>query len=164
LKTLITCLLIFTPLLAFGVVDIDPRKDRPLSDVQAAAIATNVALVQKQMATISHIDFNFSGESVEWLDSFIERNRAKPSTSKIHDVLSAYLGESIRIQYKCSWVVSNDDIALRCPSELLLFPFTKIEKQFANGHEDSIFAFFQAVPQLIKNAKSNSTDSSNNIK
>lgn len=140
--------------------DVNVVKDRlppeqPLSEDLAAAISENVRLVQEQMSSISDADFNFSVESIKWLDGFIERNRKTTSDpSKLASALGSYLGETINVRFHCSWVMVGDVPAVWCPGDLLLFPISKTEKQYQNGENDSIYAFFQTVLALSRQASS----------
>jgi len=131
-----------------------PLPTRPLTAEEQAAITHNVELVQKQMEPLSHLSFNFTDASIKWLDGFIERNRSHESASRLQQVLASYLGETIRVQFNCSWVGSEESIALSCPGNLMLFPFTKVAKQFSSGHDDSIYAFYQSVPTLTAQTSS----------
>jgi hypothetical protein len=133
------------------------REERPLPEDQVAAIAANSALVQKQMGAATHIDFNYTIESIKWLDAFIETTRVHRTDSKLADVVGAYLGETIRVRYACAWVDFRGAFALRCPEGVVLFPMAKTAKQFANGHEDSVYSFYLAIPQLISAAAREST-------
>jgi hypothetical protein len=126
---------------------------RELTQEEQSAISRNVSLVQAQMGTLSHVDFKFSEASIKWIDGFIERNRSRPSTSTLEQVIASYLGETIRVNFHCAWVGIDEGIGLNCPGDLMLFPFSKVSKQFQSGHEHSIYAFYREIPKLIASAR-----------
>ncbi|MGJ7528406.1 hypothetical protein [Variovorax sp. GB1P17] len=121
-----------------------------ITPAQIASIEANAKSVQDRLGPISGVDFNFTPESVKWLDGYIERTRSKiPDASGISQVLGSYLGEAMRRTYGCTWVGSEGQVALQCEPEFIVFPFNKVAKQFANGGEDSIFSFYETAGILL---------------
>jgi hypothetical protein len=117
---------------------------------QLSTIAANVKSVQDRLGPISGVDFNFTPESVKWLDGYIERTRSKlPDPSGLVQVLGSYLGETMRRNYGCTWIGTEGQVALQCEAEFIVFPFNKVSKQFANGSGDSIFSFYETAGILL---------------
>jgi len=152
--TLFLALLVFLPRVSH-CAEADPALQfRPLTEKETAGIRHNAALVQERMGPLSKVDFsNFSEESIEWLDGFIERNRKNGPTEKLEQVIAAYVGEAIRVNFKCEWVGVNEGIGLQCPGEVTVLPLNKVSKQFESGHEHSVYDFYRLVPTLIKEAR-----------
>lgn len=125
-------------------------RESSITPAQLASIEANTKSVQDRLGPISGVDFNFTPESVKWLDGYIERTRTKvPDTSVLAQVLGSYLGEAIRREYGCAWIGDEGQVALKCESGFVVFPFNKVAKQFANGGGDSIFSFYETTRILL---------------
>lgn len=100
-------------------------------------------------------DLGYDEDSVRWLDGYIERARLRPSNdqwkSAIHS-MGAFLGECTIRSLGGHWSrhEHGSGVALH---EGLVFPLTKVAKQFANGAEsgDSILGFYQVCKSLSSN-------------
>lgn len=124
----------------------DSEKPRQLA-AQIAAIEANAKLVQDRIGATSGVDFDFTPESVKWLDGFIERTRTGVTNpAGLTQVLGSYLGEAIRRKYNCTWMQGG---SLQCDTGFFLHPFGKVAKQLANGSEDSIYSFYEVIPVLL---------------
>ncbi len=130
---------------AQGPVEHD-QKPRQLA-TQIAAIEANAKLVQERIGVTSGVDFNFTPESVKWLDGFIERTRTGVTNpAGLTQVLGSYFGEAIRKQYNCTWMQGG---SLECEAGFFVHPFNKVAKQLANGSEDSIYSLYENIPVLL---------------
>jgi hypothetical protein len=122
------------------------------------AITANVQLAIEKLGPLSEIDFGLNRESVEWVEGFIERQRARPDfdpdkASGLATVLGAFLGECIAAEVGGEWRLREEDggwgVELRENS--FAFPFAKVEKQLRNGLDagDSILGFYDTAVNTI---------------
>lgn len=120
----------------------------------------NARLVVRQLGPLSGIDFGLNRESVEWVEGFIERQRARPdfdadSVGGLVDTLGSFLGECIAANTGGAWRWSDEQQALGVafPAGGMAFPFAKVRKLFLHGLEagESISSFYDvAVDYLAK--------------
>ncbi len=115
-------------------------------------IQANAELVIRQFPDQ---ELGYDERSVEWLDGFIERQRLRLEPDKfagISQTLGSFLGECICRNFAGRWeenehgaavVFSGDNGGNAC------FPINKVEKQFANGADDSVLSFYQTIPVLF---------------
>lgn len=116
-------------------------------------IKANAELVIKQLGTLSGIEFGYNIESVAWVDSFIEHQRNCSDQNIIDgliNTLGSYLGECIIKCYGGYWQNINGAWCVCFDEKNMAFPFTKVNKQFTNGQEDSIKSFFELIPVMFK--------------
>ena len=152
--TLFLALFVFLPRVSHCAETNSALQFRPLTQTETAGIQHNTALVQERIGPLSKADFsNFSEESIEWLDGFIERNRKNGPSEKLEQVIASYVGEAIRVNFKCEWVGINEGVGLQCPGEVTVLPLNKVSKQFESGHENSVYDFYRLIPTLIKEAR-----------
>src|SRR5215510_9277367 len=105
-------------------------------------------MVVEQFSALSGLErFGFDAPSVEWIDGFIERQRVRDDVSpefagKMVSVLGSYLGECIIRSYGGHWVFADDGWRVEFDQKNAVYPFAKVEKQFANGRDggDSIYS------------------------
>ena len=129
--------------------------DTEIND-QREAILANAKIVRDWAKEQLDVDLALDGESVKWLDGYIERNREgfdAVTKDRMVSLFGSYLGEALIQsiggewqQYKGTWCVSIDE-------NQRAFPFNKVAKQFENGSADSIYAFFTMIP-LVMNIES----------
>jgi hypothetical protein len=114
-------------------------------------IAANAAHV---IAAFSDNEIGFDERSVEWIDGYIERNREywdKDLRASLENTLGSFLGECIRHNFGGNWEMKEDGLAIMFDARNGVFPFNKINKQIANGAEDSISSFYTSIPLIFKN-------------
>lgn len=96
--------------------------------------------------------FGYNAQSLEWLDGYIEETRGLERTSEeleaLERVIGAYLGECMIATYGGKWEKSEDGWGVTINDSLTVFPFRKVAKQFAYGHENSIYSMFGMIPNL----------------
>ena len=119
---------------------------------QLEDIRANAELVVKTFSETNEVNLGFDKESVEWLDGYIERNRAgwtDETAEKLSSVLGSFLGECIRVNYGGEWSETENGLAVAFDDGNATFPFNKIEKQIKNGSEDSIASFYNSISVLF---------------
>lgn len=116
------------------------------------AIAANVRLVIEQLGPISEVEFGLNPESVEWVEGYVERQRARPdltaeSRQRMADVLGSFLGECIVAATGGSWHRSEQggQWGVLLPGGGEAFPMAKMRKLFDSGLAggDSIVSFYR---------------------
>lgn len=132
-----------------------------MTDNQVDLIKKNAQLVIEQLGPLSGIDFGLNRDSVEWVEGFIERQRAREdfdadNAGKLANVLGSFLGECIIANAGGEWQLSNPHGSAIAFEEVegCAYPFTKVEKLFRNGLEggDSILSFYDTA-QLLAQGK-----------
>lgn len=119
-------------------------------------ILANAELVIEQFKGPSDLeDFGFNEPSVEWVDGFIERQRAREGigpefVDRLVNILGCFLGECIIRCYGGRWARGDDGWRVEFNEENAAYPFAKVGKQFANGSEDSVYSFFTAIPIVFR--------------
>ncbi len=119
----------------------------PLTQDVQVSIETNTTLAVASFSKLSGYNFDYSKKSIEWLNGFIERNSTEEPGTLV-DVVGSYLGEAIVKTYNGKWVLFNGVPAVELGENLVVFPLSKVEKHFVNGPEDSVLAFYNAIPEL----------------
>jgi len=115
------------------------------------AIAENVV---SQMRKELGVELKYDKESIEWLDSYIDRIRPqlkKGSYTGLAMSLGAYVGETIIATYGGRWdyFPKLDQWGIRFGEQSGAFPFSKVYKQLAYGEVESILSFFTMLPRII---------------
>jgi len=115
----------------------------------------NAELVIEQLGPLSGLEFGYTAESVAWVDQFIEQQRSRfvldeNAISGLVDTLGSFLGESIIRCFGGAWRNFNEEWCVCFDAENMVFPFSKVQKQFTNGQTDSIKSFFELIPVLFK--------------
>jgi hypothetical protein len=126
-------------------------------------VRANAALVVEKFGRQSGLDpFAYTPESIDYLDGFLERQRAlvtasEASVNKFVSLLGAYLGECIIATYGGQWQESPEglSISIRTATHYhVLRPFHKVYKRIANGSEDSLtFYFREFIPHVLAHAE-----------
>lgn len=118
------------------------------------AIRQNAEVVVKHFASQLDVELGYNSDSVKWLDGYIERNRKEmrqETRDKLINIFGSFLGECIKSEFGGNWTFSENGFGIEFPTKTMAFPFNKVEKQFLNGSEDSIYSFFTAIPFIIAN-------------
>ncbi|HEX8458658.1 MAG TPA: hypothetical protein VF656_15285 [Pyrinomonadaceae bacterium] len=122
-------------------------------------IKQNAELVIRQMSQVSGFDFGYDAQSVAWLDGYIERRRVRADITPevvngLVSVFGSYLGECVIRCYGGYWENEDGQWRVSFDRANAVYPFTKVQKQFQNGPEDSIKSFFEVIPVVFTPASS----------
>jgi len=126
-------------------------------DNQIESIKKNADLVIKQFSPLSGIEFGLNRDSVEWVEGFIERQRAREdfdlkNSERLIDVLGSFLGECIIANSGGEWRESETHgLGVGFPDGNFCYPFNKVGKMFRNGLAggDSILGFYDTTVDFI---------------
>lgn len=126
-------------------------------DNQIESIKKNADLVIKQFASLSGIEFGLNRDSVEWVEGFIERQRAREdfdlnNSGRLIDVLGSFLGECIIANSEGEWRVSETHgLDVGFADGNVCYPFNKMGKMFRDGLAggDSILSFYDTTVNFI---------------
>jgi hypothetical protein len=134
-------------------------------DERVTLIKKKAALAISNLGPLSDVaQFGLNRESVEWVEGYIERQRAQPGydakiVSGLVNVLGSFLGECVIAATGGSWQWSEE---MNAPGILFgnntyVFPFVKVGKLFANGLEggDSILSFYDIAVDYVATGKLN---------
>jgi hypothetical protein len=120
------------------------------------AIETAVEMLIQSLGKRSKMNFGYNGESVEWLEGYIDELRDKgvfKDEKFKHNVAFAYgafLGQSIVHCYGGFWAFRKEHGLCVCfPNGAVALPLQKPLKQIENGMEDGIANFFYMVPIVL---------------
>nr|WP_294935092.1 hypothetical protein [uncultured Flavobacterium sp.] len=100
----------------------------------------------------TQLSLKYNAESVKYLEGFIERVKIEMTEEELKGLInscSAFLGECIIKNFGGQWVNHDDEMAIAFDDENKIFPLTKVEKQFKNGLEDSIYSFYNAIQKVF---------------
>ena len=117
-------------------------------------IKENAGLVIEQMRPIGGYEFGYDLKSVEWLDDYIqlERVRSDFTPGRLQELIEkfgSYLGECIIWCYGGHWENESGRWRVSFDDGNAVYPFSKVQKQFENGAEDSIKSFFDTIPAIF---------------
>jgi hypothetical protein len=120
-------------------------------------IKANAELVIKQMGQVSGFDFGYDAESIAWLDGYIQRQRARTDITPelvqgLVNVFGSYLGECVIKCYGGYWENEDGEWRVSFNESNAVYPFSKVQKQFENGAEDSIKSFFEVIPIVFESS------------
>jgi hypothetical protein len=107
-----------------------------------------VATFRKQLSR----ELAFDQSGVEWIDGYIERVRESFPPDRRRGLVSnlgAFVGQCIICSFGGEWVEQDGWWGVQVTDRFWACPFTKIEKQFQNGVEDSVGSFFRCIPALV---------------
>lgn len=131
-----------------------------MSDDERQAIATNVQLAVDRLGQLTGFPFGLDRRSVEWVDGFIERQRARPdfdvtAVDGLIGVLGAHLGECLVVATAGAWHRDENGWGVRLLNGTVAFPFAKVRKQFERGRSDgeSIFSFYEILVDYVATGK-----------
>jgi hypothetical protein len=100
------------------------------------------------------VELGYDRKSVEWLDGYIERNRAEftgEQRERLVFAFGAFLGEAIITTYGGEWTYDEEyGWVVDVQKRITAFPFETTGEQFENGQEDSIASFFRVIPTLME--------------
>jgi hypothetical protein len=123
-------------------------------------IRANAVLVVREMADLSGAAHGFTSEGVAWITGFIERQRLAitPDNSRgLVNVLGCYLGEAIIAAVPgAEWAEDpNGALGIVFPNGDMAFPFSKVEKQLADGLEsgESVLSFYNISVNYVAAGK-----------
>ena len=120
------------------------------------------ATVIEQFGPLSEIEFGFNRASVEWVEGFVGRWRARsdpanPVSEGLVNAFGSFLGECILSATAGKWDWSEQQKAwgILFPSGAWAFPFAKVWKLFENGIEggDSIVSFYNVAVNFVAPGK-----------
>ena len=125
-------------------------------DPRLAMIRANAALVLAELGPLAGAGFGYDPGSVAFVDGYIDRQRTRitdpDKVASLVSVIGSWLGEAIIAAAGGAWDVhERDEIGIRFANGDWCFPFSKVAKQFAHGHEggDSILGFYNFSIDLI---------------
>lgn len=124
-------------------------------------IRANAELVVQHMSQHAGFELDYDESSIEWLDGLIERQRVKDdfdleTNRGLSDKLGCFLGEALCVNLGGEWQQTEYGLGVVFSDGNTAFPFTKVEKQFANGSDDSIFSFYRTALTLFGNSQPDS--------
>ncbi|MCK2215460.1 hypothetical protein MF672_016925 [Actinomadura sp. ATCC 31491] len=120
-------------------------------------IQANVELAIEQLGPLADAGFGLNRESVEWVEGFIERQRARPGfdperVDGLVGVLGSFLGACVAAGAGGRWHCSDEGgWGVLLPDGSTAFPFTKVRKQLRDGVEggESIASFYRVAVDFI---------------
>lgn len=142
------------PLESIGQPEMEPlAPEKPVSPEERAEqlrrIREDAALVTSICTNLTGTDFDFGVQSVTRVDGYIERLRRAALSTAARDELVAYLGaflgEAIIARYGGAWAADKYGWHIRFDEENRAYPFSKTEKHFRFGAEDSILVFYRSI-------------------
>ena len=102
--------------------------------------------------TRKQLNLKYNLESVKFLEGFIERVKSEMTEEELKGLINsctAFLGECIVRNYGGNWLNTNGEMSVAFDNENKVFALTKVEKQFKNGLEDSIYSFYISIPAIF---------------
>jgi len=118
---------------------------------KASELHEDAQLVIEVISDKEDVRLDFSADSILWLDTYIDRHRAKLNEGDktvLREKFGAFLGETIRRHYGGQWVKGNGNhwmIAFGEQSQAS--PFDMISDHLDN--QTSLTQFFQHIPDHI---------------
>lgn len=104
--------------------------------------------------TRQRLELEYDSNSIKFLEGFIERikiNFEKEERDGLITSCGAFLGETIIKNYGGEWEEdSNGVTCIKFDDKNVAYPFAKVEKQFENGLEDSVYYFFSVIPSIFE--------------
>ncbi len=112
----------------------------------------NAEMVIENLSQHAGFELGFNEESVEWIDGFIERQRAREGFEPggLLNTLGSFLGECMCQELGGKWKHQpNGQLAVEFSDGNAAFPFNKVQKHFDNGEEESILSFYQSAAVIF---------------
>ncbi len=111
----------------------------------------NAEMVIENLSQHAGFELGFNEESVEWIDGFIERQRAREGEpGGLVNTIGSFLGECMCRKLGGEWKPQpNGQLAVEFSDGNAAFPFNKVQKHFDNGEEDSILSFYQSAAVIF---------------
>ena len=102
----------------------------------------------------TQLNLRYDADSVKFIEGFIERNKSNFDTEEskgLINALGSFLGHCIIENYGGLWQVDKDNgsVAIVFDDNNKAYPFAKVAKQFDNGLEDSVYAFYSVIPTVF---------------
>jgi hypothetical protein len=113
----------------------------------------SAALLVETMKNVAGVSLSYDETSVAWLEGYIERQRtpgAPGARQSLTSLIGSFLGECIRRQFGGEWVENEFGWAVCFDRQNCIFPFNKVQKQFAHGSDESILSFYRSIPVMFK--------------
>jgi hypothetical protein len=137
-----------------------------MDDEELRQIEANVRLAIEQLGPLGDVDFGLNSESVQWVEGFIERQRARDdfdvaNVGGLVGVLGSFLGACVIAGTGARWHRGDDQrLGVLFPNGSIAFPFAKVEKQFGEGLAggDSISSFYRIAVDFVATGKLAETD------
>jgi hypothetical protein len=103
----------------------------------------------------TQLNLKYDIDSIKFIEGFIERNKSsfgKEETKGLINSLGAFLGQCIIENYGGQWQLDNEmgTMAVVFDDKNKAYPFSKVNKQFDNGLEDSLYSFYTIIPTIFK--------------
>ena len=124
-------------------------------------LRANADLVVRTMRDGFDTELSFDHAGVEWIDGYINDLRGVLAAERrpaVVDRLASFVGECIIRTYGGVWVEKEGWWGVRVSERIWACPFSKIEKQFENGPEDSVASFFRCIPILDRHLGEDQTE------
>lgn len=129
-----------------------------MSHNEIELLKKNADLVIEQLGPLSGIEFGLNKASVEWVEGFIERQRAREgfdpdNTGNLVSLLGCFLSECIIANAGGEWRLSDlYGWGIEFSDGNCAYPIAKVGKAFRNGLEggDSILSFYDTAELLSK--------------
>jgi len=137
------------------------RQSAPEEPSLEEKLRLNAGMIIENLSQHAGFTLGFNEESVAYIDGFIERQRAREGFDPggLVNTLGSFLGECMCRKLGGEWKhQSNGQLAVQFSDGNAAFPFNKVQKQFANGEEDSILSFYQSAAVLFSLRKSGTSD------
>lgn len=114
----------------------------------------NASLVSEHMSQHAGFELGYDEPSIEWIDGFIERQRARENvdaeaTVGLSSKLGCFLGEALCANLGGTWQQTEYGLGVVFPNGNTAYPLAKVDKQFANGADDSVLSFYQTALTLF---------------
>jgi len=119
-------------------------------------IRANAELTIRMLGPISDVaNFGYNSDSVKWVEGFIERQRVRSDLSKeemqqLVSNLGSFLGECVIACFGGEWRQHGPTWGVAFDENNMAFPFSKVEKQFAGGMEESVDGWFRTIPIVFE--------------
>ena len=123
-----------------------------------AQIKANVEFALQEFRELADKDVSLDADSVAWVEGFIESARGRyvgvdgGVPSGLIGLIGSYLGEAISAETNGQWVEDEaGGLGVAFPNGDIVFPFTKVEKQFDMGVAggESILSFYTVAVSYI---------------
>lgn len=120
-----------------------------------AHLKANAEMTIQQLRPLSGIDFGYNGESVAWLEGYLERLRqsggldSEDMKHRLTGVFGSFLGECIIRCHGGAWAQRAGGWCVAFDETNAAFPFAKVRKQMDHGREDGIGSFFATIPLVF---------------
>ena len=102
----------------------------------------------------TELRLKYDSDSVKYLEGFIERQKTRFPGDEAKGLINscgAFLGQCIIENYGGKWFHDNNgQVAISFDSQNMVYPFAKVNKQFTNGLEDSVYSMYITIPSVFK--------------